>query len=899
MRRIGIIALFIVAAVFLFFRQGISLYSDWLWFGEVGYSQLFTTILFYKTLLGLLAALLVAALFYFNVRFAAATPAHLRFSGVDNVIELPPPDTIDPLLKRLLLPATFLLGLMVVPQGAANWEPLALFLNPVNFNLRDPQFELDIGFYIFQLPALEIVYHSLMFALALTTIATAAVYFVYRGIAYTASGPFLTDRAKSHLLILLATLLLVKAGGYYLDTFELLHSPRGVAYGASYADIYATLPALRILFFLALLAAVLCVMQMFRDGYRYLFLSLGGLVLVHAVGLNAYPALLQRFRVAPNEAVAERPFIERNIKATRHAFGLDKIERKEFPAEEQLTASDIKRHQSTISNIRLWDHRPLLAAYGQLQEIRPYYKFVDVDNDRYTIDGMYRQVMLSARELSHQHLQSRAWINEHLTFTHGHGLVFGPVNQVTPSGQPEFFIKDIPPVATASLKITRPEIYYGEVANDYVLVKTKAQELDYPSGDQNIYANYQGQGGVAIGSIWRRLVFSAQHATLRIFLSQDLTAESRILYHRQIHERVKKIAPFIAFDRDPYLVIAQGGRLFWIIDGYSGSDRYPYSEPLRRQGKNYIRNSVKAVVDAYHGTVNFYLSDPSDPIIKSYGQMFPSLLKPLDAMPEELRAHIRYPQDLFTLQAQVFATYHVQDPQVFFNKEDLLSIPRRAIEGRDRDMEPYYTILRLPGEAKEEFVLLLPFTPNKRDNMRSWLAARSDGANYGKLMALEFPKAKLVYGPKQIDARIDQDTSISQQLTLWNQRGSQVIRGSLLAIPIEKSLLYVQPLYLAAEQGSLPELKRVIVAFGNQIAMEETLEQSMQRIFGAKMAPEAAPVATAASTPEVSKESKNLPRQALENFQRSQEFLKQGNWAGYGDELKKVEALLKEMQKGR
>ena len=899
MRRFGGLVLFIVAAAFLFSRQAILLYTDWLWFGEIGYSQIFSTILIYKTLLGLFTAVVFAGLFYFNVYFAAATPASLRFSGSDNVIQLPPLELIDPLFRRLLLPATAVLGLMALPQGVANWQPVSLFLNSVDFNLRDPQFDLDISFYIFRLPALQILYQSLMFALAITTIATAAVYLVYRGIAYSPRGLFLSDRAKSHLLMLLAIMLLVKAGGYYLDAFELLYSPRGVAFGASYADINATLPALRMLFFLALLAALLCLVQTFRDGYRYLLLGLGGLAGVHLLGLNAYPALLQRFRVAPNEAVAERPFIERNIKATRHAFGLDKIERKEFPAEDLLTSADLKRHESTISNIRLWDHRPLLVTYAQLQEIRPYYKFVDVDNDRYTIDGMYRQVMLSARELSHQHLQSRNWINEHLTFTHGHGVVFGPVNQVTPNGQPEFFIKDIPPTASTELKVTRPEIYYGEVANDYVLVKSKAQELDYPSGDQNVYADYQGRGGVSVGSFWRRLVFSAHHATLRILLSRDLTAESRILYHRQIQDRVKKIAPFISFDRDPFLVIAQDGRLFWIIDGYTTSDRYPYSEPLRRQGENYIRNAVKAVVDAYHGTVDFYMSDASDPMIKAYSQIFPGMFKSLDAMPGDLRSHIRYPQDLFALQAQVFTTYHMQDPQVFFNKEDLLSIPRRTVDNRERDVEPYYTIMRLPDESKEEFVLLLPFTPNKRDNMRAWLAARSDGANYGKLIALEFPKAKLIYGPKQIDARIDQDTVISQQLSLWNQRGSQVIRGSLLAIPIEKSLLYVQPLYLAAEQGSLPELKRVIVAFGNQISMEETLEQSLQRIFGGKITPQTASAVASAPATGGSKDDKNLPRQALEHFQRSQELLKQGNWGGYGDEMKKIESLLKEMQKGR
>jgi len=699
-------------------------------------------------------------------------------------------------------------------------------------------------------------------------------------------------------LILIALILLLKAVGYLLDSYELVYSSRGAAFGASYTDIYAILPALRILTALALVAAVLCVLQMSRPGFRYLIGGVAVLVLVHAVGLNLYPSLIQRFHVVPNEVEAEKPFIERNIKSTRLAYGLDKVESKDFPAEEKLTAADLKRNESTIKNIRLWEHRPLLATYAQLQEIRTYYKFVDVDNDRYMINGTYRQTMLSARELSHQHLPSRIWINEHLTYTHGYGLVFGPVNQVTPEGLPEFFVKDIPPVVTIeSLKITRPEIYYGELANDYVFVKTTARELDYPAGDQNIYTSYEGRGGVPIDSFWRKLLFSAHQATLRIALSQDIVGQSRILLHRQIQERVKKIAPFITFDRDAYLVIAQGGRLFWIIDGYTISDRFPYSEPMRRRGMNYIRNSLKAVVDAYNGTVNFYLSDPEDPIILTYGKIFPELAKPLDQMPEDLRAHIRYPQDLFTIQAHVYATYHMQDPQVFYNKEDLLSIPRRTVGGTEQEMEAYYTIMRLPGETKEEFVLLLPFTPNKRDNMRAWLAARSDPPHYGKLIALDFPKAKLIYGPKQIEARIDQDAFISQQLSLWGQRGSQVIRGSLLAIPIETSLLYVQPLYLAAEKGSLPELKRVIVAFGNQIAMEETLEQSLQRIFGGKPSPQPMPQPAAAT--EASTTEKELARQALAHFSRAQELLRQGDWAGYGDELKKVETLLREMQKSR
>jgi len=893
----GLTGLLFFALLFLllFFGQAISLYTDWLWFQEVGFTQVFTTSLTFKLLLAIVFGGLFSLLVYFNVKLAAEVPRGVAFLDQENAIELPSPDLIDPVLQRLLLPVAILLGLFAAPQAASHWESFLLFLNSVPFGLEDPVFGRDIGFYVFRLPALAALYNWLIFTLGLIFLATAFTYLLYRGVQYTQRGLFVKQRARTHLLSLIAIFLLVKAGGYALDAFEVLYSPRGAAFGASYTDVHASLPALRILTFLALFGAGLCLAQIYRPGFKYLFIGLGTLVAVHVVGLYFYPSFLQRFRVVPNEIAAERPFIERSIQFTRRAYGLDKVESKDFPAEEQLTAADLKRNDLTIKNIRLWEHRPLLATYAQLQEIRTYYKFVDVDNDRYLIDGTYRQVMLSARELSHQHLPSRIWINEHLTYTHGYGVVFGPVNQVTPEGLPEFFIKDIPPVSTGPLKVTRPEIYYGELANDYVFVKTKAQELDYPAGDQNIYTTYTGKGGVPVSSLWRKLLFSARYATLRIALSNDITRESRILYHRQVQERVKKIAPFITFDRDAYLVISREGHLFWIIDGYTTTNRYPYSEPTRRLG-NYIRNSVKAVVDAYEGTVSFYLSDPDDPIILAYAKVFPGLLKPLEAMPEDLRAHIRYPQDLFIIQARMYATYHMQDPQVFYNKEDLLSIPRKAVDGQEREMDPYYTIMRLPGEKKEEFILLLPFTPNKRDNMRAWLAARSDPPHYGKLIALDFPKAKLIYGPKQIDARIDQDAFISQQLSLWSQRGSQVIRGSLLAIPIEKSLLYVQPLYLAAEKGSLPELKRVITAFGNQIAMEETLEQSLQRIFGGRPAGERPQVA---ALPQAAGPEKTLVSRALEHYTRSQEFLRQGNWAGFGEELKKMEGLLNEMQKGR
>jgi uncharacterized membrane protein (UPF0182 family) len=892
--------LFAIFFLIVFVGPAIALYTDWLWFQEVGFVQVFTTSLSYKVILAVIFGALFAVLLYLNVMWAAQAPARIRISALDNVIELPSPDIIDPLFRRLLLPGALLLGLFAGPQAGSHWELALLFLNSAPFGVNDPVFGHDLGFYVFRLPALRALYNWLSFTLVLTFLATAVTYLLYRGIQYTEErGLFLSERARTHLLTLIAAFLVVKAGGYLLDSFNVLYSTRGVSFGASYTDVHAVLPSLRGLVFVAVAAAGLTAFQLNRPGFTYLLIGVGAVAALHLIGLQLYPNLLQRFRVVPNEIVAERPFIERGIEFTRRAYGLDRVESLDFPAEERLTAADLKRNDPTIKNVRLWDHRPLLATYAQLQEIRTYYKFVDVDNDRYRINGNLRQVMLSPRELSHQHLPSRIWINEHLTYTHGYGVVFGPVNQVTQEGLPEFFIKDIPPVSTGDIKITRPQIYFGELANDYVIVRTKAQELDYPSGDQNIYTSYEGRGGVPISSFWRKLIFSARYATLRILLSDDVTRESRILYNRQIQERVKKIAPFITYDRDPYLVISKDGRLFWIVDAYTTSNRYPYSQPTRldRGVGNYIRNSVKVIVDAYNGTVVFYVSDPQDPIVVAYSRAFPGLFEPLESMPEDLRLHIRYPQDLFEIQARIYATYHMQDPQVFYNKEDLLSIPRRTAEGRDQEMDPYYTIMRLPGEDKEEFVLLLPFTPNNRDNMRAWLAARSDPPHYGKLMALDFPKARLVYGPKQIEARINQDTFISQQISLWNQQGSQVIRGSLLAIPIERSLLYVQPLYLAAsDRGSLPELKRVLTAFGNQIAMEETLEESLQRLFSGRVARETPQAAIAAQAP-VPERRENPAGRALEYYTRAQEHLRQGNWAGYGEEQKKLEGVLKEMQK--
>jgi len=651
---------------------------------------------------------------------------------------------------------------------------------------------------------------------------------------------------------------------------------------------------LRAQVFAALLVAVLTTVSILRSRNGLLWAGVG-LYIAVVLGGWAYPAVVQRFSVGPNELAKETPYIQYNIAATRKAFGLESIEERELRGDSALTRSDISANLRTVNNIRLWDQQPLLDTFAQIQEIRTYYDFQSVDNDRYRINGETQQVMLSARELSASSLPNRNWINERLTFTHGFGLTLGPVNQATAEGLPVLFIKDIPPVSSpaSSLRIQRPEIYFGETSSDHVYVKTSAKEFDYPSGEENVFAAYAGDGGVSIGSIWRQLLFATRFADMKLLLSNDLTPESRVLFHRNIQDRLRQVAPFLRFDSDPYMVISEG-RLFWIADAYTVSDRYPYSQPVAG-GINFIRNSVKAVVDAYHGDVTLYIADKDDPLVQTYARIFPDILHSLDEMPADLRAHLRYPEDIFKIQAAVYSTYHMDQPQVFYNKEDQWNVPSTAgtgSEGQTQVMAPYYTIMKLPEESTEEFILMLPFTPALKDNLAAWMAARADGDNYGRLVVYRFPKQTLVYGPKQIMARINQDPEISRQLTLWNQRGSQVILGNLMVIPIEKSLIYVQALYLRAEAGKIPELRRVIVAAENRIAMEPTLEASIAAIFGSTAPqPTPQPTETPANTT-TQTESQGLFGLARQHYDSALQAQREGDWARYGEEIRKLGAVL-------
>jgi len=884
-----ILALILVSVLFPLISYVLTFYADWLFFVETGYSSVFTTILCAKTGVGLFFGTLLFVVTMINILYA--NRANFPYSGIFIVgsgnFQVNRDEAVC-LVKPLAMLICFVLALFAGNWGAMQWEEVLLFTNGVNVGTVDPVIGKDIGFYLFSLPFWELLKGFTGFMLLATTVMLGAVYFVRGGIVLTERGATINGKVRHHLAVLVGLFACVIAAGFYLDSFRLLLSGNGTFSGAGYADVNSRLLTYRVLTFLTPLAGCVLAVGIWKGAWRLALLPPVVVVALYVIGIGVYPGLLQKFKVAPNELALETPYIESNITFTRFGYDLDKIETVPFDVDTKLSAADIANNDATIKNIRLWDHAPLLKTYSQLQQIRTYYKFFDVDNDRYMVNGQYTQVMLSPRELSYADLPSKNWINERLIFTHGNGITFGPVSRISKEGLPEFFVKDIPAVSLADIKVTRPEIYYGELSNDYVVVKTRVPEFSYPTATGNINTTYAGKGGVQIDSLLKKALFAATFRTEKILLSSDITAESRILYNRNINERVRTIAPFLRFDGDPYMVVDEKGRLKWIIDAYTFSDRLPYSKPLRG-GINYMRNSVKAVVDAYDGTLSFYMSDPNDVLVKVYARMFPGLFKPMTAMPDDLRKHVRYPHQFLQLQAAMFAAYHMTDPKVFYNKENLWEIPALG----DKPMEPYYTIMKLPGEKVEEYILLLPFTPSKRDNLSAWLTARCDGANYGKIRAYTFPRDRLIYGPKQIDARINQDSFISQQLTLWNQRGSEVIRGSLLVIPIEKSLLYVQPLFLAADKAGLPELKRVIVAFGDQVVMEENLELALQRLFGGKKSP--ATVTAGAVTGDSKASSSVLAKEAMSIYEKATNLQRQGNWAGYGDELRKLEQVLKRM----
>jgi hypothetical protein len=785
-----------------------------------------------------------------------------------------------------------------------NWQVVLEFFNGQPFGITDPVFSREIGFYVFSLPFLQFLRGWFTSALIITLLGSTGVYllsYTVQRLKFDFARPVL-----AHVGGLAISVLGLFAWGYWLGIWELVFSTRGVVFGASYADIHAKVPAQWILLVVVIIFIGVILFSILRRNTRWPLYGIGGWIVVAIIAGAIFPALVQRFQVQPSELAREEPYIEYNIQFTREAFALDRVDEQPFPAEKMPGSQDIAENETTIDNIRLWDHRPLKDTYNQIQAIRLYYDFHDVDVDRYIIDDEYRQVMLSARELSVDKLagQAQTWVTRRLQFTHGYGVALSPVNAVSAEGLPVLLVKDIPPVG--DFNIERPQIYFGEKTDQYIVVGTKTQEFDYPMGDENVYGHYQGAGGVSLDSFLRRLVYAWQLGDFNILISSELTSESRVLYYRNIRERVNHLAPFLELDSDPYLVVLDG-RLFWIQDAYTTTDRYPYSEPLSG-GINYIRNSVKVVIDAYDGSVTFYVTEPDDALIRTYQAIFPRLFVPIEQMPESLRVHLRYPEDMFSIQASVYQSYHMRDARVFYNKEDLWSKPKEVYADKEQPVEPYYVIMSLPGEEKEEFLLMLPFTPANKNNTIGWMAARSDGDNYGKLLAYHFPKERLVYGPSQIENRIGQDTVITEQLALWGRGGSRVIRGNLLLIPLGESILYVEPVFLQAEAGGLPELKRVIVAAGEQIVMEPTLADSIAAIFGAEVPPTEPvvkppvptepvvkpPVPTEPEKP-IAADMANLIEEAQQHYDLAQRYLKDGDWANYGKELDALKAVLNQL----
>ena len=897
--------LFILAAVVfggsLFADKILSFYIDWLWFESHGIASVLWTVLISQFGFGLLVGVLFFLLTFGFLNRVHKKTSHLPILLSDQVRqEVPLLDFMASNLKLIILIAPLVLAFMTGLVMAQQWEIILQYLNASPYGEVDPIFGKDISFYFFILPLWLLVKSLLWETMIVVSLGVGLIYFFKRFIYVGPTGVVVLPDAKRTFSGLAGLFFLLFASGFYLQGYELLTEGGSLISGIGFADDNGKIPLLNLLTVVSLISAAFSFMGLVRPGMKKIVLSAAGLALVFFVG-NFYPKLLQKFVVDPNELVKETIYMEHTIAGALTAYGLSQTETHELSGSASLTAESIRQNATTIKNIRLWDQEPLLDTLGQIQEIRTYYQFNSVDNDRYRINGDYRQTLLSPRELLSSNLPNRTWINEHLTFTHGYGVSLSPVNQVTPEGLPVLLIKDIPPQSNVDLVVTRPEIYFGELANDHVFVNTGTKEFDYPEGEKNVYKNYEGKGGFEVGSFFHKLVLAARFKTLKIIFSQDINSDSRVLMYRNITDRVEKVAPFLRLDNDPYLVISEG-RLIWLYDAYTVSDYFPYSPKIPRFG-NYVRNSVKISIDAYNGSMHFYIADPTDPIIQTYRNIFPDLFKDLSQMPEDLRSHIRYPIDLFRIQTFIYATYHMKRPQVFYNKEDQWEIPE--IDGQI--MQPYYTIMKLPGEDHEEYILMLPYTPRGKSNLSAWMVARSDGEQYGKLDVYMFPKQKLIFGPNQIVARINQDAEISRQISLWDQRGSSVIQGTLLVIPVEESLLYVRPLYLKADAGKIPELKRVIVSYEDSIAMERTLDEALEKIFtGLAREPgeEPAPQVAGAQAPVLSAPGKEQKlvlskfdydkiRHTYRKVLESQEQLDQ-SMARYRKELKDLGEMLED-----
>lgn len=928
MRVILISAAVALLFVLLSLRGVARLWTDYLWFDSLGYGGVWSGLLGARVLPAAVFTVVFFVLIVVNLVIADRLAPVFVPAGPEEELVQRYREVVGPYAGRVRLGVGAVFALIAGSTVATHWQDWILFRNRVDFGVKDPQFNTDIGFYVFQLPFTTFMVEWAFNALIVVFLVTAVAHYLNGGIRVRSPFEKVTPAVKAHLSVLLAAIALVRAVGNYLERYELNFSTRGAVHGAGYTDIKAQLPALNMLVVISLVAAVLFIVNIWRRGWVLPVLGVGLYFFVSLVIGEVYPAVIQRFRVEPSELSREAPYIERNIEATRAAFDLEDIDVSAFPYKEDLTAEVVQENQATLDNARLWDPEFLKDTYDQLQRIRNFYDFPDVDVDRYVIDGTVVQTLVSAREINLGELQSGTWVNRHLVFTHGYGSVVSPANSVTPEGEPEFLVQDIPPESDV-IPITRPEIYFGEETGDYAIVRTKEREFDYPREGASTEATtrYEGDGGVAVSSFFRRAAFGLRFADFRFFVSSELTAESRVLFERDVRDRVEKAAPFLRYDADPYPVILDG-RTKWVIDGYTTTQDYPYSQALvpgrlkatsgLNERFNYVRNSVKAVVDAYDGTVTFFVIDDEDPLIRAYRKAFPELFTDGDKMPDELQAHLRYPEDLFRVQTDHFASYHMTEAREFYNRSDLWSIATdpgsgsvsasqttgtgagtrttataggtAVSETRTNRMDPYYLMMRLPGDEAEGFVLIQPFTPpgqRELGNLLAFMTAKSDPGNYGQMQAFVMPRGEQVFGPTQVNAEMKGEPNISRQITLLGQQGSKVIQGSLQLIPMGNSILYIRPLYVEAEgETQFPQLQFVTAFYAGRAVIDKTLDGALAQLFeGLPTAPvdagEPTPDGTPAPTPTTDEELRaalEAARKSLEELQRQLEQI--GNLVG-------------------
>ncbi len=939
-RRRRLIYRLVIAAAILFVvavavQTFMRLYVDWLWFGEVGLHAVFWRRFAYGAVLGPVAGILFFAIVFGNVELARRlAPRHQVFEGIADVEYVREDAALW--VRRVALVFAGLVALAVGFQAAGAWVLFARALHSVPFGTDDPIFHHDISFYVFTVPAWQYVYSAVFTTLIVALIASVLAHLALGGVEVKfrtverkitvdeavegmgprevihrvrrISGVELVPAAVAHLSGILAALFFVGGLGYLLRAWNLLVSTGGTVEGAGYTDVHLRLPIIRVLMVVAMALAAWMVYNCARKRRpRWLGFAVGGWIAAVIVLMGIIPTAWQAVFVNPNQLDKELQYLGYQLKATRSAYDLTAISEEPYALTGDLSSESLAANSGTIDNIRMWDPETLLRSYTQLQQLRPYYGFTTVSVDRYTIDGVSRQTMLAPRELNVYGLptEARTWVNEHITYTHGYGVAVSAVNQVADDGSPEFLVKDVPMTSSAAeLKVKQPRIYYGFAGNEYVLVNTTNPEFDHPGASGDVYRSYGGDGGIPIDSAFNRLAFAVRYRTIKFLTTSVIQSGSRVIVYNNIKDRLAEAAPFLAFDRTPYMVIAHG-RLYWIADAYTTSSSVPYSASLG--GLNYIRNSVKVVVDAYDGSLSFYVYDTDDPIIRAYMEMFPEMFQSADAMDPTLQEHIRYPQDLFAVQAEMFATYHVTDPGVLYNKGDQWQIPVNVSISGSGQMSPYYMIMRLPERKTEEFVLILPFTPNLRSNMIGWLGAQSDAPNYGKAVSFEFPANLNVYGPAQVEAAVNQDPVISSQRTLWGQRGSRVIFGNLIVVPIENSLLYVQPLYLESEKTQLPQVQRVIVFYrspsaqpnlpsGQQqnVVMAPTLQEALAEIFGG--APQDLEQPASGNGASTSADFDRLARLASQQYEAAQTALRAGDLEEFARQIEALGETIDQLQ---